>query len=115
MIKILHNPRCRKSREGLAYLESKNVDFEIVDYLNTQPLTKAGLKEIIRKSGLPLDELIRTKDDNYKALVKGRNLEDEKVIDLMLQYPKMIQRPIVITANKAVVAKPPEKMDVLFD
>ncbi|MEM9076442.1 MAG: arsenate reductase (glutaredoxin) [Bacteroidota bacterium] len=113
MVKIYHNPRCRKSREGLAFLETKGLEFEEIRYLDN-PLDKEELIDIINKLGISPLQLIRTSEAIWKENFKGKPLTDDAIIQAMVQYPKLIERPIVIHANKAVVARPAEKiMEIL--
>lgn len=107
MIKIFHNNRCRKSREGLAILESSGKDFEIVNYLENIP-TKSELKEILNLLGISPLALIRKNEAVWKENYKGRSLTDAELIDAMIENPKLIERPIVINGNKAAVGRPPE-------
>ncbi len=113
MVKIYHNPRCKKSRAGLKYLEEKGVDFEIVEYLKN-PLTTDEFKDILVKLNLKPQDMIRTQEDIYKKQFKGKNFTDEEWIKIMVENPKLIKRPIVVKDYKAVWADPPENMDVLF-
>lgn len=107
MIKIYHNPRCRKSREGLAILENSGKEFEIIKYLDDVPTTKE-LKEIITLLGISPIQLIRKNEKIWKEEFKGKELSDEEIITAMANHPKLIERPIVITKNKAVIGRPPE-------
>lgn len=107
MIKIYHNPRCRKSREGLAVLENAKVDFEIIKYLDTPP-TKTELKAIIKKIGIKPIELVRTKEIVWRENFKGKELSDSEVIKAMVSYPKLIERPVVVNGDKAVLGRPAE-------
>ncbi len=113
MIKIYHNPRCKKSRAGLDYLKNKKVEFEVVEYLK-EPLTKAELKDILVKLNKKPTEMIRTQEEVYKKQFKGKNFTDDEWIRIMVENPKLIQRPIVVKGYKAAWADPPEEMDVLF-
>ncbi len=113
MIKIYHNPRCRKSRAGLVYLEGKGVEFEVVEYLKN-PITEEELKDILIKMNVRPTEIIRTQEDIYKKQFKDKNFTDEEWIKILLENPKLIQRPIVVKGYKAVWADPPEEMEKLF-
>jgi arsenate reductase len=108
-IKIYHNPRCSKSRQGLLLLKETNVDFEIVEYLKKAPL-KEELKEIIKKLGVKPIELVRKNEKIWKENYKGKDLTDEQIIEAMVENPKLIERPIVIKDDKAVIGRPPEKV-----
>lgn len=113
-MKIYHNPRCKKSRAGLAYLEEKTSDFQKVLYLKDEPFTEESLKKLLTKMGKNPQEMIRTQEKIYKESYKGKSLTDREWIQAMVDHPKLIQRPIVETANKAVWADPPENIEELF-
>jgi len=108
-IKIYHNPRCSKSRQGLQILKDKGVDFEIVQYLKTPP-TKEELKEIIKKLGIKPIDLVRKNEKIWKENYKGKEVTDEEIIEAMVKFPKLIERPIVIKEDKAVLGRPPENI-----
>jgi arsenate reductase (glutaredoxin) len=114
MITIYHNPRCKKSRAGLAMLEEKGVDFEIKNYMK-EGLSIDELKDILMKLNRSPHEMIRTREAEYKNNYKGRNFTDEEWIKIMTQNPKLIKRPIVIKEYKAVWADPPDNMEGLFE
>lgn len=109
MITIYHNPRCSKSREGLQLLELEGKPFTTVKYLN-EPLTKEELTGIINKLNIKPIDLVRKKEDIWIQNYKGKELTDGKVIDIMLEYPNLIERPIVVNGNKAVIARPAERI-----
>lgn len=109
MIRIFHNPRCRKSRETLSILEDKGEMVTIIDYLNTPPSEKE-LSEIITMLGISPQELIRKGEAIYKENFKGRNLSDKEWIAAMVSNPKLIERPIVIKDGQAVIGRPPERV-----
>lgn len=110
-VKIYHNPRCSKSRQTLALLREKNVEPEIIKYLETPP-TQAELKETLDLLGKAPQEIIRFKDAAAKGL--GISAKDERGrdewISLMLENPAIIERPIVVTDGKAVMGRPPENV-----
>ena len=107
---LIHNPRCLKSREALKILEERNIDFEVVDYL------KDGLKEKMLASlpkllGLNYSEMIRTKEDAYKELgLAGKNLSDKQWVSTLMKNPILLERPILIHENRAVIGRPTEKL-----
>lgn len=113
MIKIYHNPRCGKSRECLAFLEEYDEELEIIKYLDT-PLDHKTLTELIKKLNCRPIELIRTKEliwiDNYK----NKTLSDYDIIQVMVDHPILIERPIVVRGKKAVIARPLEKINTLL-
>lgn len=113
MLTIYHNPRCGKSREGLQLIESLNLPFTVIKYLDT-PLTKDELKDIISKLGIAPIGLVRQKEDIWKVNFKGKTLTPNEVIDAMVQYPALIERPIIINGDKAVIARPAEKVQEIL-
>ena len=108
MFSIYHNPRCSKSRQALSLLEEKGISPEVILYLEKTP-TKEELKEILLKLGMSADQLLRKNEADYKAHIKGVSDEDE-LIELMLAYPKVIERPIIIKGDRAVIGRPPEAL-----
>ena len=108
-MKIYHNPRCGKSREGLAILQTSNLPFEIINYLET-PLSPVELTEIIKLLGIHPIDLVRTNEAIWKENYKDKNLSDSEIIDAMVKNPKLIERPVVINKGKAVIGRPPERI-----
>ena len=113
MMKIFHNPRCRKSRETLQLITEKGIDVEVVEYLNNVP-SKEELKNIIQLLGISVEQLLRKGEAIYKDQFKGKTFSDDEWIDIMVANPKLIERPIVIKGNKAVLGRPPENVIALF-
>lgn len=109
MIKIYHNNRCSKSRSGLEILKNSGKDFQIVNYLENTP-TKTELKSIINLLGIKPIDLVRKNEAIWKANYKNKELNDDIIINAMLENPKLIERPIVINDNKAVIGRPPENI-----
>ena len=109
MIKIYHNPRCRKSREGLAIVENSGKDFEVIKYLET-PIDESQLKSVISLLGISPMELVRKNEAIWKSDFKGKELSDTEIIKAMVDHPKLIERPIVINGNVAVIGRPPEQI-----
>jgi len=107
MISIYHNPRCSKSRQGLALLEQSGKEFEIVNYLEDK-LSFDKLENIISKLGIKPIELIRKNEAIWKSDYKSKILSDREIIDAMVTNPKLIERPIVVNKTKAVVGRPTE-------
>ncbi|MGC1204542.1 MAG: arsenate reductase (glutaredoxin) [Flavobacteriaceae bacterium] len=107
MIKIYHNPRCSKSRQGLEILTKSGKPFEIIKYLDDN-LSSEDLKGIINLLGINPIDLVRKSEAIWKSDYKGKTLTDAEVIDAMIKNPKLIERPIVINGNKAVIGRPPE-------
>jgi len=113
MIKIYHNPRCRKSREGLAILEESGKDFEVIKYLEEVP-SHEELQTILKILAIPPMKLVRTNEAIWKENFKGKTMTDEEVITAMANNPKLIERPIVISNNKGVIGRPPQNIDSLL-
>ncbi len=109
MIKIYHNPRCRKSREGLQILQESGKEFEIREYMKVLP-SLDELASVIELLGLAPLELVRKNEAIWKENYKGKTLSDHEIIQAMAENPKLIERPIVINNDKAVVGRPPEKI-----
>ena len=105
-MKIYHNPRCSKSRQGLAILEASNFNFETIKYLET-PITETELKEIIQLLGIAPIDLVRKNEAIWKENFKGKSLNDNEIVEAMVENPKLIERPIVINNGKAVIGRPP--------
>ena len=112
-MKIYHNPRCRKSREGLAILEEAQVDHEIIDYLKNPP-SIAEIKDLLAKLDMDAIDLVRQNETVWKENFRGRDLSAEEIIRAMAENPKLIERPIVVKGNRAVVGRPPEKIRSLL-
>jgi arsenate reductase len=105
MITIYHNPRCRKSREGLAVVESSGKDFEVIKYLE-KGLTTNELQDIIKKLDIPPLELVRKNEIIWKENYKGRELTDNEIIEAMSNHPKLMERPVIINGENAVIGRP---------
>lgn len=110
---IYHNPRCKKSREALQMLEDEGVSFDVVQYLKEVP-TKEELKKILAKLNVKPFDLVRKEEKKFKEEYKKLNLNDEEWIEVMHQNPKLIQRPVVVKGNRAVIGRPPENVNELF-
>lgn len=107
MITIYHNNRCSKSRCGLQILEDSGKPFKIVKYLDDTPSAEA-LKSIIALLKIKPIDLVRKNEAIWKEHFKGKTLTDTDIISAMAKYPKLIERPIVINGDKAVIGRPPE-------
>lgn len=113
MLQIYHNPRCSKSRTGLDYLKTKTMDFEVIDYLKTG-LTAETLRQILQRLNVKPIELVRTQEDYFKQQLKGKNFSDEEWIQIIIENPRLLKRPIIVNKYKAVWADPAELADKLF-
>jgi len=113
MYKIYHNPRCKKSRAGLQYLQDKGVEPEIIEYLK-EPLKEDELKDLlVRLHKKPLD-IVRTQEEYFRKELKGKKFTDDEWVKIMIENPKLIQRPIVVKGPKAVIGDPASNIDVLL-
>jgi len=112
-MKIYHNPRCTKSRETLQIIKEKGIDPEIVLYL-IDTLSKNDLRDIIAKLDIRAIDLTRKSEPIFKEKYKGKELSDEEWISAMVENPKLIERPIVVKGDKAILGRPPENVKELF-
>jgi len=108
-VTIYHNPRCSKSRATLALLQERDIDVDIIEYLNTPP-SAMELARILGMLHKTPEELIRKGEDEYKQHFAGKGLNDEQTIERMVLYPKVIERPIVVNGDKAAIGRPPESV-----
>jgi arsenate reductase len=107
MIQIYHNPRCRKSREGIAYLEEQGLQFEEIRYLD-KGLTIEELQTILEKLGKSSLELVRQNEAIWKSDYKMKSLSEKDILEAIVKHPQLMERPIVINGDKAIVARPSE-------
>jgi arsenate reductase len=111
---IYHNPRCKKSRAGLEYLQEKGVEPEVVKYMKDAPLTEEKLKELLMKLNEKPQNIIRTQEKVYKDNFKGKNFTEDEWVKILIENPRLIQRPIVEGKYKAVIGNPPQNIDDLL-
>ena len=109
MTTLYHNPRCSKSREALHLLEEEGETLEIVRYLENPP-SYQELKQIIELLEIKPIELVRIQESIWKEKFKDEHLTDEEIIKVMVENPKLIERPIAINGTHAVIGRPPEKV-----
>ena len=110
MIKVYHNPRCGKSREALKWLETKGLEFTVREYMK-EPMTEDEMEEVLEYLNMDALNLIRNKEADWKANFAGKELDEAELILAMIEYPKLMERPIVVKDKKAVVARPAEKIE----
>ena len=109
-IKIWHNPRCSKSRDSFKLLEERELDVEVINYLENIP-TKEELKEILTMLGMEsAQELMRTKEAIYKELNLKDETSEDRLLEAMVANPKLIERPIVVRGDRAVIGRPIERV-----
>lgn len=109
MFTIYHNPRCSKSREGLQILEDSGVDYTLVKYMD-DPLSLAELRKLVKQLGISPIDLVRQNETLWKEMYKGKSLSDEAILQAMAENPRLIERPIVVSGNRAIIGRPPEKI-----
>jgi len=109
MIRIFHNPRCRKSRETLEIIRQAGHEPEIIEYLQTPP-SASELKDLLRRMDKKPEEIIRKGEDIFKLTYKGKSLTDDEWINVLVQNPKLMERPIVVNGEKVALGRPPENV-----
>ncbi len=107
MTQIYHNPRCAKSRETLEILKDAGEEIEIIEYLKNPPSSK-DLHHILKLLKIKPLDLIRKNEPIWKEQYRSQQLSSEKLIQIMIEHPKLIERPIVIKNGKARIGRPPE-------
>ena len=112
-IKIWHNPKCSKSRNAMTLLEEKGINADVVKYLESTP-TKEQLTDVLKKLNMSAKELLRTGEDVYKELNLKDENDEEKLINIMVENPILIERPIIIKGDIAVIARPIENLEELL-
>lgn len=113
MLTIYHNPRCRKSRETLALIDEAGTEVQVVEYLKDIP-TADELKGLLRKLSIPVEKLLRKNEAIFKEHFKGKTLSEDEWVQAMIENPKLIERPIVVKGDKAVIGRPPELVKELL-
>ncbi|MAS52202.1 MAG: arsenate reductase (glutaredoxin) [Flavobacteriales bacterium] len=112
-MKIYHNPRCRKSRETLQIIEASGNKVEIINYLENTP-SEDELQNIVNKLNIPAENLLRKGESIFKENFKGKKLSENEWIQVMVKNPKLIERPIVVRGNKAILGRPPQNVKELL-
>ncbi|HIZ50451.1 MAG TPA: arsenate reductase (glutaredoxin) [Candidatus Pseudomonas excrementavium] len=113
-VSIYHNPRCSKSRQALALLEQQGDELDVIKYIDTPP-DSATLSALLQQLGLSARELMRKGEDVYKELqLDDPDLSEAELVQAMVDYPRLIERPIVIRDGKAIIARPPERVLELY-
>lgn len=109
MIQIYHNSRCGKSRNCVALVEQSEIEFEVINYLNTPPSFKE-MSDILQKLNIKPIELVRKKEKIWIENFKDKKLEDQQIIEILISNPLLIERPIVLKGNKAIIGRDLEKV-----
>jgi len=113
MIEVYHNPRCGKSRNCLAFLDNSNQEYKIIRYLDEVP-SKKELIDLLKKLAIKPIELVRQKEKIWIDNYKNQDMTDEAIIDAMITNPILIERPIIIKGNKAIIAREADKIEAFF-
>jgi arsenate reductase len=108
-VTIWHNPQCSKSRAAMEILKENKLQSDVVKYLKDTP-SITEIKNVLNMLGLSARELMRTKEDIYKELDLANENDEEKLIEAMAKNPKLIERPIIIKGNKAIIGRPTERI-----
>lgn len=109
MLKIFHNPRCSKSRQTLKLISDSNKEVEVVEYLNNPP-TAEELRHIVELLGLPIEYLIRKNETIFKENFKDKDLSEDEWYEILASHPKLLERPIVVKGDEAILGRPPENV-----
>jgi len=112
-MKIYHNPRCQKSREGLAILEASGKEFKVINYLEDVP-TNLEIKEILKLLRIAAIDLVRKNETVWKENYKNKTLSEDDIIAALVEHPKLIERPIIIHKNKAIIGRPPDLIKTII-
>lgn len=112
-VTIYHNPRCGKSRAALAILVEHGAEAVVVEYLKTPP-TRNELREILSKLGMKPEQLVRIGEDVYKQKYAGKSMSDDQWLEALEKNPILMERPIIVKGDRAVVGRPPEKVAELL-
>ena len=110
---IYHNTSCSKSRQSLALLRENGVEPEVIEYLKT-PLDEVALRDLFAKLGLEAHEVVRTKEEPYQQLALSPDSSEEEVIAAIVKCPILMERPIVVKGDSAVIGRPPENVRELL-
>ena len=112
-IEIWHNPQCTKSRNAMELLEAKGLNTSVIKYLENVP-TKEQIKAVLKKLNMKASQILRTGEDIYKELNLKEIDDEDKLIEIMTEYPILIERPIIIKGEIAVIARPIENLEELL-
>lgn len=108
-ITVFHNPRCGKSRAALALLQERGIEPHVIEYLRT-PLTRGELQTLLQKLGLEAEQVIRKGEDVYRQHYSGKSMSSEQWLDALVAHPILLERPIAVKGQRAVIGRPPENV-----
>jgi arsenate reductase len=112
-ITIYHNPRCSKSRATLALIEGRGVTPTVIEYLRTPP-TRVEIEALVAKLGIEPEQLVRKSEEIFKSEYAGKTLTRAAWLDALVRHPILIERPIVVAGDRAVIGRPPENVEALL-
>jgi arsenate reductase (glutaredoxin) len=112
-MKIYHNPRCGKSRNALSILLEYNSDIQVIEYLKSSP-TESELRDLLKKLAMKPEDIVRKGEAIYKEKYKGKQMSDDEWIAALLENPLLMERPIIVKGDKAIIARPPERVKELL-
>lgn len=113
-IRVYHNARCSKSRGACQLLEERGAPLEVIEYLKSPP-SRAELADLLKKLGLPAEAIVRKGEAIYKSDFQGRSLSEDDWLDALVAHPILIERPIAVRGDRAVIGRPPENVLALLD
>ena len=113
-MKIYHNPKCSKSRQTLALVEQNTSEFEVIKYLEDSLKFDDIELLLVKLNAKPID-IVRTKEEIWKDNFKGKEMNDDEIINVLVENPRLMERPIVTTKEKAIIGRPPENVLELFN
>jgi arsenate reductase (glutaredoxin) len=103
-MKIYFNPNCSKCRIARNYLEESNCKYEIIEFLKS-PMSKEEIKDILKKGNLSINQILRKNEPEYFELIKDKNLSEDQIITILIEHPRILQRPIITSKNNAIIAR----------
>lgn len=113
MLKIYHNPRCSKSRQTLQLIKDQGIEVQVIEYLKEKP-SKEDIENLLTKLKLKPEQIVRKGESIFKENYKGKNFSETEWINILVDNPKLIERPIVFNKTKAIIGRPPENVRELF-
>lgn len=113
MLKIYHNPRCSKSRQTLQLIKDQSIEVQVIEYLKENP-SKEDIENLLTKLKLKPEQIVRKGESIFKENYKGKNFSETEWINILVDNPKLIERPIVFNNSKAIIGRPPENVKELF-
>ena len=113
MLTVYHNTKCSKSREACSIMNDNGITFETIEYLKTPP-TQKKIKELLKMLGMKASELVRTKEPLYKEKFEGKKITQVQWLKILSENPILIERPIIVKGNKAIIGRPTEKISAFL-